>query len=144
MDWLCTFHQGDRVGYVYVQSTPIAITCLISGFGTYETRLAQISIDGVLSSLAEAQYDWGGGHNNDSLSFNYGEKTYKYYHSSFGFGFRRCYPMDCLSVYTPGTTTPDAGGCAPRTLPEVCVQIKPGKVHDPLVDKFVKCPGDTT
>jgi hypothetical protein len=143
MDWLCTFHHDDQLKHVYVQSTATGVTCLLAAFGVYESKVAQISIDGVVSPLADAKYDWGGGHNNDSLTFSYAGKTYKYYHSSFGFGFRKCQPMDCLSTYAPGATTPEIDGCAPRTVPEVCVQIKPGKIHEPLVDKFAKCPGDT-
>ena len=133
------------MAYVYAQATPVGVTCLIASFGVYEVGLAQISLDGVVSPLADAAYDWGGGHHNDSLSFSYGGKTYKYYHSSIGFGFRSCQPMDCLNVYAPGTTTPETEGCGPkRTMPEVCVPIKPNGTHDPLTDKFMKCPGDST
>lgn len=78
MDWLCTFSQGRRPAYVYVQATPVGVTCVLAAFGEYEVGLAQISIDGVVSSLADATYDWGGGHHNDSLSFTYEGKTYEY------------------------------------------------------------------
>lgn len=143
-DWLCTFHLEDRVAYVYAQATAIGVTCVLASFGNYEVELAQISIDGVVSSLANAKYDWGGGHHNDSLSFDYEGKTYKYYHSSIGFGFRSCQPMDCLNVYEPGATAPEIEGCSKaRTLPEVCVPIEAGGMHDPLVDTFMRCPGDT-
>jgi hypothetical protein len=143
-DWLCTFHLEDRVAYVYAQATAIGVTCVLASFGNYEVELAQISIDGVVSSLSNAKYDWGGGHHNDSLSFDYEGKTYKYYHSSIGFGFRSCQPMDCVDVYEPGATAPEIEGCSTaRALPEVCVPIEAGGMHDPLVDKFVRCPGDT-
>jgi hypothetical protein len=143
-DWLCTFHLEDRVAYVYAQATAIGVTCLIGSFGNYEVELAQVSIDGVVSTLANAKYDWGGGHHNDSLSFDYEGKTYKYYHSSIGFGFRSCQPMDCLNVYEPGATAPEIEGCSKaRTLPEICVPIQAGGMHDPLVDTFQRCPGDT-
>jgi hypothetical protein len=143
-DWLCTFHIEDRVAYVYTQATAIGVNCVLASFGTYEVGLAQISIDGVVSPLANAKYDWGGGHHNDSLSFDYEGKTYTYYHSSIGFGFRSCQPMDCLNVHAPGATTPGTEGCGKaRTLPEVCVPIEPGGTHKPLVDTFRRCPGDT-
>ena len=143
-DWLCTFHLEDRVAYVYAQATAIGVTCLIGSFGNYEVELAQVSIDGVVSELANAKYDWGGGHHNDSLSFDYEGKTYKYYHSSIGFGFRSCQPMDCLNVYEPGATAPEIEGCSKaRTLPEVCVPIQAAGMHDPLVDRFERCPGDS-
>jgi hypothetical protein len=144
-DWLCTFSQGEQPAYVYVQATGVGVTCMVASFGNFEVGLAQISIDGVVSDLADASYDWGGGHHNDSLSFTYEGKTYKYYHSSIGFGFRSCQPMDCVNVYAPGTTTPEIEGCgSDRSLPEVCVLIDAQGNHEPLVDAFMKCPGDTT
>jgi hypothetical protein len=143
-DWLCTFSQGERPAYVYVQATGVGVTCLLASTGVYEVTLAQISIDGVVTPLLDAAYDWGGGHNNDSLSFTYAGKTYKYYHSSFGFGFRKCQSMDCLNVYAPGATAPEIEGCgSDRSLPEVCVPIDEDGTHEPLVDEFAKCPGDT-
>jgi hypothetical protein len=142
-DWLCTFSQGDRQAYVYVQASVVDVMCVLAATGIYEVNLAQISIDGVVTSLSNATYDWGGGHNNDSLSFDHAGKTYEYYHSSFGFGFRRCQPMDCLNVYEPGATTPDVEGCgSDRSLPEVCVPIDEQGTHEALVDEFMKCPGD--
>lgn len=129
---------------MYVQATPVDVTCAIASTGVYEVTLAQISIDGVVSPLEDAAYDWGGGHHNDSLSFTYAGKTYKYYHSSIGFGFRSCQPMDCMNVYAPETTVPEIEGCgADRSLPEVCVPIDEQGAHEPLVDEFMKCPGDT-
>ena len=39
---------------------------------------------------------------------------------------------------------PNGLGCSKaRTLPEVCVPIQAGGMHDPLVDTFQRCPGDT-
>ncbi len=109
----------------------------------YGVELAQISINGTVTTLANAEYDWGGNHHNDALSFYYQNAHYQYYHSSFGFGWRSCQPMDCINVYAVGGTTPTTEGCAStRTLPEVCVLIKTGGTHDPLVDKFAKCAGD--
>jgi hypothetical protein len=111
----------------------------------YTNLLAQISIDGTVTSLANAQYDWGGNHHNDALTFDYQGKTYRFYHSSFGYGWRQCQNMDCINIYTLGATTLETEGCAStRTLPEVCVPIKADGTHDPLVDTFKKCPGDTT
>jgi hypothetical protein len=143
-DWLCTFSQGSRPAYVYVQATAVDVLCAIASSGIYEVTLAQMSIDGVVTSLSGAAYDWGGGHHNDSLSFDHAEKTYRYYHSSIGFGFRQCQPMDCVDVYELGATTPEIEGCGPdRALPEVCVPIDEQGTHEPLVDEFMKCPGDT-
>ena len=141
-DWLCTFHEASAAGYVYVQSTATG-TCAMAVYPTFKIDSAQLSVGGQISSLANARYDWGGNHHNDSMQFDYQVKTYKYYHSSFGFGWRRCQPMDCINVYPVGSTTLETEGCgSTRTLPEVCVAIKTNKTHDPLVDHFQKCPGD--
>jgi hypothetical protein len=141
-DWLCTLHLGAKIAYVYAQSNASGAACMMSLVPTF-TATAQISVDGVVSDLANARYDWGGNHHNDSFTFDYQGKTYKYYHSSFGFGWRRCQPMDCINVYPVGSTTLETEGCgSTRTLPEVCVAIKTNKTHDPLVDHFQKCPGD--
>jgi hypothetical protein len=144
LDWLCTFGQSEPSGYVYVRLTQTGTEQAgIATVPVYAASLAQISIDGTVSTLDNPAYDYGGGHHNDSLQFDYAGKTYKYYHSSFGFGFRSCQPMDCIDVYELGATTPETEGCAAnRTLPEVCVQIQADGTHDPLVDTFQKCPGD--
>lgn len=144
LDWLCTFNSGADSGYVYVRllqtgmkSTGLAMTPV------YEAELAQISLKGAVTALQNPEYDYGGGHHNDALSFDYGGKTHRYYHSSFGFGFRSCQAMDCRNVYAPGTSTLETEGCtSARSLPEVCVAIDSDATHAPLVDKFMKCPGD--
>ncbi len=142
-DWLCTFNQAGQKGYVYARTTATGATCVYGPVPTSKVELAQISIGGVVTNLANPVYDWGGNHHNDALSFDYQGATYQYFHSSLGFGGRKCQDMDCINVYAVGGTTPKTEGCAStRTLPEVCVPIKTGGAHDPLVDKFAKCPGD--
>ena len=142
-DWLCTLHLGGKTAYVYAQSNASGSICIMRLIPSFTTT-AKISVDGVVSDLVNAQYDYGGNHHNDSLKFDYQGKTYKYYHSSFGFGWRNCAPMDCINVYPQGGTTVQTEGCASaRTLPEICVPINANGTHDPLVDTFKKCPGDT-
>ena len=137
-DWLCTFSDGGVQGYIYVQSTPTDIHQLCTPIFT--TVQAQISIDGEVWALQDAQYDWGGNHHNDSLVFEYNGKSYEYYHSSFGSGWRACHPMDCMRV-DDGQTLDD--GCTTeRTRPVICVQIQEDGSHDELVDTFEPCPGD--
>jgi hypothetical protein len=144
LDLLCTFHDGDEPAYVYVRLVQTGTLPVLGMPPIYSVQLAQISLSGVVSDLAGAQYDYGGGHHNDALSFEYAGKTQRYYHSSFGFGFRRCQNMDCRNVYALGTTTLETEGCASdRKLPEACVSIESDGTHAPLVDSFMKCPGDT-
>jgi hypothetical protein len=144
MDWLCTFTQADQKAVIYVRSTVTSASCMAMGaMPIYTTELAQISIAGVVTPLAQAQYSYGDVHNNDYLTFDYQGATYKYYHSSIGFGYRKCQPMDCINVYALDSTTLQTEGCSSaRTLPEVCVLINAGGTHSPLVDTFAKCPGD--
>lgn len=145
VDWLCTFRQAGIAGHVYVRLDQTGTMVVgVATIPVYTPVLAQLSVGGVPSNLANVQYDYGGGHHNDSLRFDYQGKSYKYYHSSFGFGFRCCQPMDCLDVYATGAAMPLTGGCtAARALPEICVPIKSDGTHDPLVDQFMKCPGDS-
>lgn len=145
MDWLCTFNQANQKGYVYIRATVTSAECLGMGaIPVYTTELAQLSIDGVVTSLANAQYNYGGNHNNDYVTFDYQAASYKYYHSSFGWGWHACHPMDCVNIYAAGSTTPTTEGCTSvRSLPEICVPIEAGGTHAPLVDTFEKCPGDT-
>jgi hypothetical protein len=140
-DYLCTFVHGGVSGYVYLQSTPVSCTMMMSALPTFETKLAQISIDGAVTDLSSATYEWGGNHHNDSFSFVYGGQTFTYDHSSFGFGFRCCDDPDCLRV-SDGATVVEDGCTKERTLPIVCVLIKPDATHDPLDDTFEHCPGD--
>jgi len=145
VDWLCTFRQGGVSGHVYARFDQTGT--MMAGIATipvYKAALAQISVGGAPADLANVQYEYGGGHNNDSIRFDYEGKSYKYYHSSFGFGFRKCQPMDCINVYAPNATTPQTEGCtAARALPEICVPIKADGTHDPLTDRFMKCQGDS-
>jgi hypothetical protein len=137
-DWLCTFEQGSVHGYIYVQSTPTDTNEFCVPIMT--TVQAQISIDGQVSALQNAQYDWGGNHHNDSLTFEYDGIGFEYYHSSFGYGWRACHPMDCARV-DDGVTLED--GCTmERTRPVVCVLIEEDGSHAELVDTFEPCPGD--
>ena len=143
LDWLCTFNDDSGSGHVYIRLLQTGMVQVgIGRVPVYEAELAQISLSGQVSALASAKYDYGGGHHNDSLTFDFGGKTHTYYHSSFGFGFRKCQNMDCRNVYAPGTTTLESEGCSSdRLLPEVCVSFKSDGSHDALVDKFMKCPG---
>ena len=125
-------------GYIYVQTTPIDINQFCTPI--LSVVKAEISIDGQVEPLQNASYDYGGNHANDFLNFDYGGKSYEYYHSSFGWGFRSCQPMDCMRV-DDGQHVED--GCTmDRTLPVICVAIEADGSHADLVDTFAPCPGD--
>jgi hypothetical protein len=143
-DWICSFAYGGKTGTVYIQSTPTSCKVIMSAQATFTTDLAQIAIDGKLTNVEGAAYDWGGNHRNDMLTFSYGGNTYDYYHSSFGFGWRKCQNMDCLQVSVGSTGSVTEDGCAStRTLPAVCSQIQKDGTYDSLsADSFAKCVGD--
>jgi hypothetical protein len=127
MDWLCTFDQANKKGYVYVQSSVTSADCVAMGaMPIYTTELAQISIDGVVTSLATARYFYGDVHNNDYLTIDYQGATYKYFHSSLGYGWRKCQPMDCVNIYVLDSTTLQTEGCtSARTSPRFACKSRP-------------------
>lgn len=146
VDWICTFAEGEVSGHIYVQNTPTG--CVGSGMSnnpTFTAGTAVISVGGAVVPLTEAQYEWGGNHHNDSLSFGYGGKYYRYFHSSLGYGGRSCQNMDCIKVYQSKTGTIVTDGCtASRTLPIVCLGVEQGKTYGEkdFTDTFKKCLGD--
>lgn len=139
-DFLCTFIYGDINGYFYIQTTPYS--CGTEEVCQYRTVGAWVSIDGVVESVADATYDWGGQHHNDWIRLKYDGLTYRYYRSSFGFGWRACQPPDCLQIENDDSLVRD--GCYPvRSLPVVCRLVNFDGTFEPLVDDFEICPGDT-
>ncbi|MBM4354721.1 MAG: hypothetical protein FJ109_13195, partial [Deltaproteobacteria bacterium] len=86
VDWICTFDHGDQHGHIYVQSTPVDCEVKMGAIGIFECPAGYMSQDGKVEKLLNPTYNWGGGHNNDFLEFDWQGKHYKYYHSSFGFG----------------------------------------------------------
>jgi hypothetical protein len=143
MDWLCTFEGDHQSGHVYVQSNATGCQVFMGPVPLFTSPGAWISMFGQVSKLTGAGYDWGGNHHNDSLEFNHGGRHYRYYHSSFGYGWRACQDMDCAQVYGADGVTLIEDGCTPeRTRPIVCKPIKADGSYDPLVDQFAKCPGD--
>lgn len=145
LDFLCTLKTVGESTYVYARMDQTGTKSVgIATIPVYTVALAKMSVNGAVTDLTNPRYDYGSGHNIDSLRFDDQGKTYEYYHSSLGFGYRPCQPMDCVNIYAPGGTTPTTDGCtAARAQPEVCVLIKADGTHDPLVDKFKKCPGDS-
>jgi hypothetical protein len=141
-DWLCTWNQGGGSGVVYVQATPAG--CQDGGLGFIATFEAQGEVwDGAsVSPLDLAAYDWGGNHHNDTLDASWGARRFRWNHSSFGFGFRVCQPMDCLQVLDAGGNIVEDGCTCDRTLPEVCRPVEEDGTWQPLEDNFAVCAGD--
>ncbi|MBN1773846.1 MAG: hypothetical protein JXB32_21475 [Deltaproteobacteria bacterium] len=141
-DWICSFSYDGVDAVVYVQATPVRCEDFMGP--VLETRVGQVWVDGVVSPLGDTAYDWGGNHHNDSLEFAFGGRRYLAYHSSIGFGWRACHPMDCLQVSDATGTMLEDGCTCDRTVPAVCVQVRSDGTWDELVDTFAVCPGDST
>jgi hypothetical protein len=144
VDWLCSFSHNGKNGVVYARATPTGCNGLaMSPIPDFDVQCAVMKVDGEMAPLDKANYDFGGGHNNDKLSFSFAGRIYEYFHSSFGWGFRKCQPMDCLIVRdSQGDLIED--GCADRSLPVHCTQVEEDGSYDPLeIDDFAKCPGDS-
>jgi len=138
VDYVCTLDDGATHGFVYLQAR--ATSCNLG---------CETTVDGAWTSVAStvapvtAEYDWGGRHNNDTISVHANGKVYRYYHSSIGFGFRACQLPDCTLVYQADGTTLIEDGCTmARTRPQVCVRVADDGSVPALVDTFAPCPGD--
>jgi hypothetical protein len=95
-----------------------------------------------VTPLVGPRYDYGGNHRDDSFDLDYAGIHYVYGHSSLGYNWRPCQPMDCLQSYrSDGTTlTLIENGCTKdRTLPIVCVSIGADGTARQLVDEFSPC-----
>lgn len=149
MDWICTFNTAGDKGYVYIRNH--AVSCKSVGMSVapvFQAAGAFISDSGKVSNLKNALYDWGGNHHNDMMGFDYDGKYYNYYHSSFGSGWRKCQPMDCIQIYpSKGGKISNDGCTSARTIPAVCLKVdgvKKSYAAGDFVDTFKKCPGDKT
>ncbi|MBI2372805.1 MAG: hypothetical protein HYV07_02280 [Deltaproteobacteria bacterium] len=130
---------GD--GYIYVQSHG---TSFLDFMGYIcEVDGAWVTVGGVVSPT-QATYSWGGNHHNESLVVDVPGYQVRYDHSSFGFGFRQCQPMDCIVVHEPGPGSELSNGCErDRAVPAICKRVKPDGTIDAWVDTFARCAGDT-
>ena len=144
-DWLCSWGWEGEQGMAYVQTTPV--DCYGETFDTlavYAGGRAELALGDEVVALTDAAYDWGGNHHNDELSFAYEGRRYRYYHSSFGWGWRSCNPMDCVVVSDLADNSLIQDGCTcDRELPVVCHQVGADGHWDALVDTFAVCDGDS-
>ena len=137
IDYVCTFVVEDYVAAAYFQFDP-----LLSGefYPEYQPVGAWLSVDNALTEIT-ATYDYGGRHHNDEITAQIDGMTWRFAHSSYGFGFRACQPMDCLQQVDAGAVVQD--GCTvDRTLPIVCAPVEADGTHPPLSDTFAPCNGD--
>jgi len=137
-DWICTFDHAGTTAVLYVQATPVSCMFRYSIDTEFATE-AWISIDGQVTSLPGAQYDWGNFHHIDYLTFEWEGRLYEYGHSSLADN-RICHPMDCMTVFETASSALLEDGCtSERTLPVACVQIALDGTHQDLTDYFTSC-----
>ena len=140
LDQLCTYASGKTPGYFYVQATPSALDNPTGA--NYTTVGAWVSFNDVAQKVT-ATYDGGGNHRNDACEIVFDSTVLRYYHSSFGFGWRCCQPMDCFQVLAgPAGAVTDNGCGVDRTHPVVCVKVQQDGTWAALVDTFAMCAGD--
>lgn len=140
-DWICTFDYEGQTGAVYVQATPASCAVLMSVVPEYQTQ-AWISFGSTPKALEAVGYDAGGNHQNNYFWFTYEQKKFTYDHSSYGFGFRVCQPIDCVRVADSDGEILEDGCTKERTLPIVCVPVGADGSFGPLEDTFKPCNGD--
>ena len=141
-DWICTLEYDGMSAHIYTQSTPTECEVSLGAQPIFGENAGWLTTGDGLVALGAVSYDWGGNHHNDSLSFTYEGKTYRYYHSSFGFGFRKCQEMDCLQVRGADNALIEDGCTSARTLPAVCRQVTAEGTWGDFTDRFEKCNGD--
>ena len=138
-DHVCTFAYGDWEGHIYFQATATDCFMLMGPSPTYSVIGAWMSLDGTVTPLDNPSYDIGGNHQNDFFEFDFEGQHFKYYHSTFGMGWRACQPMDCLQILAGEEIVED--GCLPkdRSLPIICVPVEADGTYAELVDTFAPC-----
>lgn len=141
IDYVCDLRYGALSHYVYVQARPVSFVVFM-GYN-YEVDGAWIS-DGTTATPITAVYNFGGNHHNETITADVPGYQVRYDHSSYGFGFRQCQPMDCLVVYEAGPGAELENGCTrDRTVPTICKPVRADGTLEPFVDTFMRCPGDT-
>ena len=142
-DWICTFDYEGTGGHVYIQANATGCQVFMSPTPIFTGVGAWWSGGFEAQPVQNSAYDWGGNHHNDSLEFEMLGKRFRYYHSSFGWGWRKCQPMDCIQVTELNGTMVEDGCTQDRTLPAVCQPIAVDGSYDPqFPDNFETCDGD--
>jgi hypothetical protein len=96
MDMVCESGNDSLHASVYVQSVPVS--CGPLSALNYTVEAAWIKVAEGIQPLTQVLYDGGGNHKNDRIVFEWKGKFYSFYHSSFGFGWRACAPLDCMQI----------------------------------------------
>jgi hypothetical protein len=141
VDYACTLTTGGQDAVVFVRANPTAVHEF--GYGLYDDVHGWVHDNASdTTECADAAFDYGGGHNNDSFDITVGGTTVRYFHSSFGFGYRACQPPDCVQILDADGLVVDDGCTPDRSHPEACVAITDASLALPIEDAFARCQGD--
>jgi len=140
IDYVCTFPAAWPRTWLYVQNDGVSCGMMVGC--QYANVGAWVSVDGVVQALAGVVYNYGGNHHNDSVQVPWQGQVLNYYHSSFGWGWRKCQPMDCVQVMNLSQIVLDDGCTPDRTIPVTCVEVDPTGAVPAFPVTFEKCPGD--
>lgn len=134
VDTMCSIQVGGLNTQLYIQSTPTSCKASLFSLPIYGQTRGWIK-EGEKWLRVTAKFDYGGNHNNNWIRFTYKDKTYLIYHSSMGFGWRKCAPPSCLQICSNASCDPFnkksiqedgckrkvGGGAPPLSL--ICVHI---------------------
>ncbi len=146
VDHLCRIDNDEMVADLYIQSSPT--DCGEWGNPTYETDNVWLRIDGDITSTT-GEYEFGGRHHNDMISFLHEGSWHRLWHSSIGWGWRACTRPDCLVICEPdvdcvvdSTEGVAVDGCLrdagdpPPALQVICVQVNADGTLPPFEDPW--------
>ena len=142
-DVICTYDYNGEKGFLYVQLTP---TSCQGGMSitpdSYNVDNAEFYVNGKFAEVSDVNYEWGGNHHVEKLSFTYKGNIFRYAQSTMGWGGRPCQNMDCMKVFESDGKTYVENGCNERSLSIVCRNVNlEGEVSD-FTDTYKICEGD--
>ncbi len=148
IDHLCLIDNSELKVEIYVQGYPKV--CGAFSIPEYKASRVFIKVKDEISVIP-GNYDLGGRHRNDSISFLYNNNSYKIWHASLGWGYRACTRPNCLIVCNNEevcnllrSTKVSKNGCErragdpPPDLPVTCVRINDDGTVPELLDPWIE------
>lgn len=143
VDLYCDCDNDSLHATIYVQTRPES--CGPMSAVNYTVEKAWIKTSSGIEPLQEANYNGGGNHHNDRITFLWNKKYFSFYHSSTGFGWRVCATPDCMQICKDAecrTILYDGcarSACASRPSLKVrCVQVNTDGTVPQREDPWVK------
>ena len=142
-DVICTYDYNGEKGFLYVQLTPNSCAGGMSITpDSYNVDKAEFYVNGKFAEVSDVNYEWGGNHHVEKLSFTYKGNVFRYAQSTMGWGGRPCQNMDCMKVFESDGKTYVENGCNERSLPFVCRNVNLKGEFSDFTDDYKICEGD--